>query len=313
MISWLRYVWVLGVLVCCDQARRTDFHLSDKALIPEGTAYYPEKDMLFIGSIHRQKVIGLMKNGNESTVIAQDQFGKFSPLGMTYDSHSKKLWVCAAMAPIVHRDPVEVWETGVMSFDPKTGERIRRYQSIKSPTPILLNDLTVTREGKVFITESIGNRIYTIDPKTDSLQLFHEFTRYSFPNGITHWSDNLFVATDQGIVRLNIGSRESSLLKTSKDVDATVIDGLEINNDHFIGHQSSKVTRFYFEEQITTLYKAEPLDSGAAFDSSTTGEVIGEEYWFIVNSQIRSGIDQRSKSVKPLDSLESIIIRRIAL
>ena len=102
-------------------------------------------------------------------------------------------------------------------------------------------------------------------------------------------------------------------MKTKTGVDASTIDGLTIYKDRLIGHQSTKVVAFYLNEDADEIIKSEILNTGTEFDSSTTGEVAGDYYYFIVNSQIRSAIDKVHKTIKPVDSLKDIIIRRIKM
>ena len=302
------------IFICgCAREKNRDFILNERDLIPEGTSYNEEKELLYIGCIYKQKIIGINKRGEESVVIPSDQFGKYSPLGIFYDARSEKIWSCVAMAPIVNHENDGRWETTIHTFDPKTGTIIKEYKRLSDSRPMLLNDLTVTDDGTVYITESTHNRIYRITENADSLELFFELKQIKFPNGITHRDDNLFIASDQGIAKLNLLSKSIELINAHSGVDATVIDGLEIHDNYFIGHQSTRVMRFYFDEEMTSLTHSEILDHGKEFDSSTTGVVFGKDYYFIVNSQLRSGIDQSVKRVKPLDSLEKVIIRKLRL
>jgi hypothetical protein len=73
------------------------------------------------------------------------------------------------------------------------------------------------------------------------------------------------------------------------------------------------VVRFLLNDKQDSIVHSNLLDTGPDFDSSTTGEIGNDQYYFIVNSQIRSGIDFKKQAIKPLDSLEKIIIRKIQL
>ena len=82
-------------------------------------------------------------------------------------------------------------------------------------------------------------------------------------------------------------------------MDAKDIDGLAMYNHVLIGHQSTKVSKFHLNATGDAITKVEVLDSGPEFDSSTTGELDDDgNYYFIVNSQIRSGIDTVKKTIK---------------
>ena len=178
-----------------------------------------------------------------------------------------------------------------------------------------LNDLTVAKNGDVYVTESMKGSIYYLKAGTDSLQLFLSPAPFTFPNGIK-FSDRpgqLFVSTSEGTLKIDVGNRHYDLLKTNKVVNAKDIDGLDFYHGTLIGHQSTKVVRFTLNEKQDSITYSSVLDTGPEFDSSTTGESGNGHYYFIVNSQVRSGIDFVKQAVKPLDSLEKIIIRKISL
>jgi hypothetical protein len=116
----------------------------------------------------------------------------------------------------------------------------------------------------------------------------------------------------KGIVSVDINTGLYKLLP-SNNIDHIDIDGLSFNADHFIGHQSTKVCRFYLSAERDSIIRSDTLDTGKEFDSSTTGETGNGYYHFIVNSQVQSGIDFKKQELKSPDSLENIIIRRIKL
>lgn len=313
MSNWCKQI---AIVICCigcsSTATKVDFVLDQKDLIPEGTAYNHKEEELYIGSINKQIILSLDQNGVEKVLVSADQFGKYSPLGLLQDVSEEIIWVCAAMSPLKNKT-VKQWETTIIGFDSRSGKRIKTYEPIKSHIPIMFNDLTQTTEGQLFITESLNGGIYTTNITSDSLSLYFEFRDYSFPSGITNQNNQLYVATDQGIVKINSADKEVLLMKSTNRIDMGMIDGLEVTNGYFIGHQSDKVSKFYFNNSITEIVRSKILDSGDEFDSSTTGVVVDEHYLFIVNSQIRSGVDREKMELKPFDSLEEVLIRKIQL
>jgi hypothetical protein len=122
------------------------------------------------------------------------------------------------------------------------------------------------------------------------------------------------VSSSQGILKIDTDSRSHTLLRVDSTIDAKDIDGLTIYKHSLIGHQSSKVSKFNLNGAADSITRVEILDSGPEFDSSTTGELDDEgNYYFIVNSQIRSGIDSVKKTIKPAGLLKNTIIRKIKL
>ncbi len=309
MKQLIKISWVLMLLLSCC-ANPKDHIITEKDIIPEGTAFDPGTNTIYIGSIYKQKIIGIRPDGTIEDVISQQAFGDLSPIGMEVDEQRNSLWVNTGRAPIVDHQGVYERKTTIFSFDLTDHSLIKQYDFIEEEGAFL-NDLTVAQDGTVYATESANSRIYKIDPATDQLVPFIELVDFGFPNGIAYYEPQhcLFVATNEGIVKVDIQSKQYALLAGAEGIDVTTIDGLTIHQNYFIGHQSSKISKFYFDEGLTTITHYELFDSGEEFDSSTTGEVGNGAYHYIVNSQLRSGINRDIDQVKPLDSLENVIIR----
>ena len=302
----------LMVLTLTGCSSTKNYILSEKDLIPEGVAYNTKSNIIYVGSIYKQKVIGLYPDNKVKTVIPHPIFKNLSPLGMEMDNNKGILWMNVALAPIVNQSNSKEWQTTIMSFDIAENQLIKMY-NILPERKAFLNDLTISEIGKVYATESVNARIYTIDKGSDRLKIFTDLDGYSFPNGITSRGNNLFVATNEGILKIDIETKRFNLIKSGPENNPKAIDGLAIYKNYFIGHQSSKISKFYFNMDITEIEKVEILDDGDEFDSSTTGEIGNGYYHYIVNSQIKSGIDVTNQRIKPLDSLERIIIRSIKI
>lgn len=296
------------LMVSCSDEK--NYIITEKDIIPEGTAFNSKTNTIYIGSIYKQKIIAIPVSGNHKDIITQTAFGDLSPIGMEVDAKNNILWVNVALSPIVNKTGKNEWKTTIMSFDLKKNQLIKKYELIKEEQAFL-NDLTIAKNGDVYATESVHNKIYKVNATTDQLELFLEIKNFNFPNGIVYNErlHCLFVATSEGIVKVDIITKKVVLLETVDNIDAKTIDGLALYNNYFIGHQSSKISKFYVNETMTKITRVEIWDSGNEFDSSTTGEIGNGYYHYIVNSQIRSGINRKAHKIKPLDSLENVIIR----
>lgn len=298
------------LLLCAGCASVRNYVINEKDIIPEGTAYNSLTKQIYIGSIYKQKVIAITTNGDLEEVIDRTSFGDLSPIGMEVDKEHNRLWVNVALAPILNESGKDEWKTTMISFNLENFELIKKYPLVKEEQAFL-NDLTVAKDGSVYATESVHGKLYKVEYTTDELLPFLNLENFGFPNGIVYYEPQhcLFVATNEGILKIDIQTKQYALLKCATGIDPTGIDGLAIYKDYFIGHQSSKISRFYFNEGITEIVESTVFDTGDEFDSSTTGELGNGRYHYIVNSQIRSGIDRGANTIKPLDSLENVIIR----
>lgn len=319
MKTWFLFLLsaILLWLGCQQKLPKEDFLINEVDLIPEGLAVHEATGMVYVGSTYKRKIIRIDSKGNVSDFVPQEKDGIWSILGMEVDEGKGILWVNTAhiheVMPLINPSPTKKWMTTISAFDLKDAKRLHRYELEDSTSAF--NDLTLGPNGHVYATESANNKIFMLNPKTDSLTLFLELEDYHFPNGIIYSQKHksLFVASTEGVLKIDINSKNLMLLNAHSNVNAKVIDGLAMHKDYLIGHQSSKVSKFYLNEDATEIVRMEVLDSGDEFDSSTTGEIGGDDYYFIVNSQIRSGIDFEAKTIKALDSLEQVIIRKISL
>lgn len=309
MNNWTLLVILLASInLTFSQSSTYDFILKEKDLIPEGSTYNGQTEEFYVGSIYRQKIVALDKNGNEYTLVPQEVFGNLSPIGILYDSIRNILWMNVALAPIVNQSQLNTWQTGLIRYDLSNDNyAIYLYEGTKQS---FFNDLTSLPDGRIIMTESANNRLYLFNPITEKISLFCQLENYTFPNGIQFHnpSKSLYVAVDQGILKIDIDTKQRTLLPTSDHITPTVIDGLSIYNNYFIGHQSKKICRFYVNDEWTEIIDQDILDTGPEFDSSTTGDIGNGEYYYIVNSQLKSAFNGRA--IKPLDSLEHVIIRR---
>lgn len=296
--------------------KQKDFILEEKDIIPEGLAFDTVTSSVFVSSTYKRKIVRIDSIGQVSDFIIEKQDGIWSTIGMEVDAGRRHLWVVSSQAkevlPLLDPDNLQ-WRSAIYQYDLQTGTLI---DSCLLPLKnVFLNDLTVAQNGDVYITESMQNSIYCLKAGTDSLELFLSPKPYTFLNGI-NFSDQpgqLFVSTTEGILKVDVAKRRYDLIKTNDSVNAKDIDGLAYYKGSLIGHQSTKVVRFVLNEKQDSIIHSILLNAGPEFDSSTTGETGNDDYYFIVNSQVRSGIDFKKQAIKPLDSLEKIIIRKISL
>jgi hypothetical protein len=235
---------------------------------------------------------------------------------MEVDNKRNCLWVISSEAKAVlplKQPGKRQWWSSVYQFNLADGKLVKKFFLDKDS--VFLNDITVGEDGTVYATESVQNAVYRIMPGEDSLRLFVQLKPYSFINGICFTDTNgiLFASSTEGIIAINITTKKFSLLPAPAAINSGDIDGLSFAAGYFIGHQSKILSRFYLSPGRDSIISMDTLSSGKEFDSSTTGEIGNGYYYFIVNSQIQSGVDYTKQQIKPIDSLKSIIIRKIRL
>lgn len=290
--------------------------ISEPDLIPEGTAYDPHTRRVFISSMYKRKIVAIEPDGRFFDFVASGKDDLWSPLGMEVDSLRRKLWVVSTKGKPIPTMPVisdDRWSSKLYCYDLLSGNLDKIYAvNPKITEEYGFNDLTVSQTGDVYITESLGGKLYVLKSGSEDIEEFLKPEGYTFLNGITLSPDNqyAFVSTSEGIIRIDLDTKHLSELSNAFTINPSPIDGLAFFENSLIAHQSSQLTRFFLNSSLDSI-KSHEVIVDKNLDSSTTGEV-GEGGWYIyiANSQIRSGVDYANKRIKVMDSLENVVILR---
>ncbi len=290
--------------------------IAEPDLIPEGTAYDPKSNLVFVSSMYKRKIIAIKLDGSYNDFAETGTNNLWSVFGMEVDSLRNKLWAVSTKGKSIPTTPSildDRWQSRLYCFDLSSSKLIQTYDVNSNVSEdIGFNDLTVAKNGDVYITESVNNKIYYLKFGSSIIEEFLKPNGFTFLNGITLSQDNkiLFVSCTEGLLKIDATTKVYSVLQNEFTVVPQAIDGLAFYKNSLIGHQGSLIRRFYLNESLDSIVQQEVIDD-RDLNSSTTGE-IGENgwYYYIANSQIRTGVDYVNKRIKSLDSLDEVVIKR---
>ena len=318
---------VISILISCSSnpastkcVPETFVVINERDLIPEGTAYDPETEQVFISSMYKRKIIAIRKDGSYYDFISEAEDSIWATLGMEVDTINHKLWVISSKgAPgIVTRQKIEngSWASRLYCYNLPSGTLHNIYHvSSSTVSDYCFNDLTISPQGDIYITESLSNRIFILAAGKDSIEVFLAPQGHHFLNGIAIVPDQnfLFVSSSEGLISVDLSTREYTTLPYAFTTQPAPIDGLAFYHKSLLAHQSKVLTRFYLTDPLDAISAHTAVDS-LGLNSSTTGE-IGKDgwYYYIANSQIRSGIDYTRMEIMPMDSLDPIVIKRVRI
>ncbi|HHI94887.1 MAG TPA: GTP-binding protein [Gammaproteobacteria bacterium] len=148
--------------------------------MPESVEYDPTRDRFYVSNIND----GVMKQDDNGSIGLLDAHGKLlnvdwisglhSPKGLAL--YNNKLYVA------------DVKQLVVINVD--SGKLIARYAADES---MVLNGITISKAGTVFVSDWMGNRIYTLDD--GELKIWLEDSKLNSPNGLWVDDSNLYVAS----------------------------------------------------------------------------------------------------------------------
>lgn len=288
---------------------------TERDLFPEGTAYDPKSDRIFISSLYKRKVIAIEEDGSSYNFIGPASDSLWSTVGMEVDGATNTLWVISAKgAGMIVKQPIadKAWHAKLYAYDMTTARLKNIYEVDKTITrDFAFNDLTVSKSGDVYLTESLAPAIFVLRKGSTVIEELWATKDYSFFNGLalTPGQQHLFIGSANGLLKLNLVTKEHRVLSPELTTHPAPIDGLSFFRNSLIAHQSSQLTRFYLNTSLDSITTHTILDS--ALNSSTTGE-LGKNgwYYYIANAQLRTGINYKTGKIRAFDSLQNVVIKR---
>ena len=265
------------------------YEISEKDLIPEGLAYDTATHKLYLSSLNKHKIVEIDPSGRFRDFIASGQDGIWQTLGMKIDQKTRTLWICSAqeVGP-------DAGKAGVFHHDLNSGKLIKKYVS-DSKEQHLFNDLAVSSEGDVYLTDSTAGRVYQILHDKDVLEEMSDFKRLSYPNGIALSDDQskLYVAHfNGGLTVLDLKSHQTKLMSRPKGATLAGIDGLYFWKGTLVGVQNGigapRVTQFTLNKTGDGVEAIKILENRSKYlEIPTTGALADGDLFLIANSQLR--------------------------
>lgn len=281
-----------------QEKSRTAFKIGEPDLIPEGIAYDSRTKTFYVGSTYLRKIISIDEKGAARNFTAEAQDGLRGVLGMRVDEKRRVLWAISSDAGLAMplknggRDCLGCSE--VFKYNLDTGKLIKKYVLSNKPNAHFLNDLTVTSKGDVYITDTVHGAIYFIGSETDELTEFLNLGKTSYPNGIDLSADEktLFVALNGKIAAIDLQSKTNLILALPPDVKVGITDGLYFYKNSLVAIQpfdaGKTVVRHRLNDKQTGVVKTEIVEaSHKLLNQPTTGVIIGEDFYYIANSQLQ--------------------------
>lgn len=279
------------------------FTLGPADLVPEGIACDPISGAVYVGSIVHRKIVRVDGTTPRDLVPrARDDLG--GVLGMTVDQPRRCLW--AAHNPLGPADRAAGGRSGIAAFDLDTGDR---RASATLDGEHLLNDVTLTPAGDVFVTDSTLGAVWRLRGAAGSLEPVVPRGTFVYPNGLA-WIDEaaaLFVADAGGLHILDPATGQRRRPARGPAPTLAGVDGLQRVGDTLVAVQTDRVVRWRLDPALAIADESVLLARHPAFAIPTTGCALGDRYFIIANSHVTelddSGKPKDPTKLRPLEVL----------
>jgi sugar lactone lactonase YvrE len=211
----------LGACTPTQVREAADLTIDDSAVYPESLTS-TQGGTLFVGSIKGNVYRALPAERLARAWIRPDaRNGLGAVFGVLADEGTRTLWVCSTPNPFV--PPVAGAVAALVAFDLERGTFRARYDF---PAPrSVCNDMTVSRDGSVYATDTANGRILRLRKGAASLDVYGEGDALKGADGIAFDSaGRLYVniVTRGALLRVEPGKDGRMGALTPLEVDATL-------------------------------------------------------------------------------------------
>lgn len=282
---------------------RIAFTVDAPDLIPEGIASDPADGSFYLSSIYHRKIVKIAADGKTSDFVAEGQDGLLGVLGIKVDVRDHSVWAASERSG----------SSALFHFD-SNGKTLARFVPSDAGKH-LFNDLVITPQGQVLVTDSEANGVYSLTPDAKELVRYSLGKRY-YPNGIALSSDGkaVFVAHAFGIVRMGLNGDSIIELQAPRGASLAQVDGLYYWQGSLIAIQNGFGPNRIVRLQLTPHGNAVSSGTLLEFRSPnlelpTTGTILKGQFYFIVNSQLDHEDNGKLRNERDLKSIKVAVLK----
>jgi hypothetical protein len=270
---------------------------SFSGLLFESIAYDSKNQAVLMGSLRDGRVIKIGNDGSISNLIPPAKGGKTGPwavVDLAVDAKNDVLWVASsAVSQFGKVNKESSGLSGVFKYQLSNGRFIKSYLLPTKGGPSLIRSMHLTKQGDLYLVESIRNLILKLPKGEDIFHIAFETKEYKHLNRIT--SDEtgkvLYVSDDKkGILILNLEQKEVYTISNKVELNLTDISDLIFDDNGLIiiqnGFKPERIMRLQLNKNKFVVDHVFPIEvANPKFNVPTYGVVIEEGLFYIANSQ----------------------------
>jgi hypothetical protein len=274
------------------------FTLSDPTLVATGIAVDAKTGDTYIASVRQRKIVRRTKQGMVSDFIQQAQDGFLAGNSLALDSSRHLLYATTSAVPYMlgyHKE--DFGRSGLFAFDLRSGKLVKKVMLAADGKMHILNQLTIDREGNVYVSDTGVSGIYVLRRGSNELETFIAGDVFRSTQGVALSKDQktLYVADYlEGLWALDIASKTRRQLQPPAGAWLFGLDGLSRHGDSLIsvqiGPKPERVLKIQLDGKGASISKVEILEmSHPDYRGPIQGTVAGQDFVYVANSQLDLG------------------------
>ncbi|HVQ30040.1 MAG TPA: SMP-30/gluconolactonase/LRE family protein [Vicinamibacteria bacterium] len=296
---------------------RIAFRIAESDLVPEGIAWDEKTGDFFVGSLAQRKIVRVGADGRASDFAKSAADGLEDVLGLKVDPSRRVLWACTAASP---RAGAAAGSSALFKYDLATGRFAKAYWIDNKDGKHLLNDVALTTDGDVFVTDSDASTVWRLAPGSDGLEVFVGPGSFLYPNGIALAPDGkrLYVADfKRGLSVVDVATKASRPLPFPAGVSTAGIDGLYTVGGDLVAVQNGagreRIVRYRLDPTGERILALEVLESrNPFFRTPTTGVPTSDAFVYLANPNL-DALDDDGNVKKDARKDDEVVVLRTPL
>jgi hypothetical protein len=281
--------------------------LSQADIMPEDIAYVKMPGLksapgFVVSSIQHHSLyrVSLPKTGGKECDVQElplpADAKRWPTMAVSFDPTRRVLWVTAAALPGFSGFPQDdSGKSQLLEVDPASGKVLHRFDPAVSG-PAALGDMSVTGDGTVYVTDSIGGGVYRLhgDLETARLEKIADGLFSPQTPVLARDGKRLFVADyTMGVAVIDLptagATARVSYLPHPENAAVVALDGLYLDGDSLIGIQNGtepvRIMRLNLNRSQTEITGAEVIEQASERMGDPTHAVLVDG-WFYVSANV---------------------------
>lgn len=270
--------------------------------MPEDITYIKSSGSFIVSSIQHHSLyrVTLPKPGGKECAMQELPLpadAKHWPtMAVSFDPTRKALWVTASAMPGFSGFPKEdSGKTELLEVDAATSKVLHRFAPVTNG-PAVLGDMSVTADGTVYVTDSIGGGVYRLhgDLETAKLEKIADGLFSPQTPVLARDGKRLFIADySMGIAVITLPvagtMAKVSYLPHPENIAVVALDGLYLDGDSLIGIQNGtdpeRIIRLQLNHAQTEITGAEIIEQASDRMGDPT-HAVPVDGWFYVSANV---------------------------
>ncbi|HKV91668.1 MAG TPA: hypothetical protein VJW20_03860 [Candidatus Angelobacter sp.] len=270
--------------------------------MPEDIAYIKSSGSFIVSSIQHHSLyrVTLPKSGSKECAMQElplpADARHWPTLAVSFDPTRKALWVSASAMPGFSGFPKEdSGKAELLEVDPDSGKVLRRFAPATNG-PAVLGDMSVTADGTVYVTDSMGGGVYRLhgDLETARLEKIADGLFSPQTPVLARDGKRLFIADySMGIAAITLPAAGAmakvSYLPHPENIAVVALDGLYLDGYSLVGIQNGtdpeRIIRLQLNHAQTEITGAEIIEQANDRMGDPTHAVLVDG-WFYVSANV---------------------------